>query len=595
MKIYIFCVGKMLECHGGGVDPTRSLKRNERTDYLTRSSEKFKRRYLTRSSTKNRTICSADETTGLSISGNLYRDHNQGVWNEISEEVANEMSKCVVSLALMDGGTVLFACSGIAVQCDKRATRFLTSASLVKALHVKRKDHDNLKVQVRHFENVTTGFLGDYDLDQNIATVNVMNFPSPKPVVWCNRVCTPHCKVASLGMDPSGKLMGTDGILKDAPSRSEWRGNLTVSTFSEVCDGGPLFSFDGRFGGMNLFLSTERTFFLQTFEPLLWLCSSTPLYKFKRPPRLNSNREREAYRDVRVLESLGYPALPESVSNDDMILVNNFEDAFGDEYGKGIWKKLSETGSSNICENIVALASFNGDRRLFACTGFFIKWNGCTTILTSASLIRDPDDDAKILENLRIEVKRPNKQQAEGTLQHYNLHYNVALVFVEDFCSREPAIIHDRWYDNCKLLAVGCCFKSGMLMASTGYQFVGPLIFDCEYLEYTKCRITKAGIGGPLVQLDGTFVGMNFYDEMDGTPYLSSSVILAVLDSFKTRNVSEDGHDGKKSHVRDWIMDGDNSVWPNSWPVPEPFWCHRNDLRKHKAEIWRSRPHLIDL
>ncbi|CAL4945475.1 unnamed protein product [Urochloa decumbens] len=448
----------MLECHSSGVDSTRILKRNERTGYLTRSSKKCKRKYLTRSSTKKRTICSAEETTGLSISGNLNRDYNQGVWNEISEEVANELSKCVVSLALMDGGTVLFACSGIAVQ-------------------------------------------------------------------------------SSLGMDPSGKLMGTDGILKDAPSRSEWRGNLTVSTFSEVCDGGPLFSFDGRFGGMNLFLSTERTFFLQTFRPLLWLCSCAPLYKFKRPPRLNSNREREAYRDVRVLESLGYPTIPESVSNDDMILVNNFEDVFGDEYGKGVWKKLSETGSSNICENIVALASFNGDRRLFACTGFFIKWNGCTAILTSASLIRDPDDDAKILENLRIEVKRPNKQQAEGTLQHYNLHYNVALVFVEDFCSREPAIILDRWYDNCKLLAVGCCFKSGMLMASTGYQFVGPFIFDCECLEYTKCRITKAGIGGPLVKLDGTFVGMNFYDEMDGTPYLSSSVILAVLDSFKTRYV----------------------------------------------------------
>nr|TKW18963.1 hypothetical protein SEVIR_5G467232v2 [Setaria viridis] len=130
-----------------------------------------------------------------------------------------------------------------------------------------------------------------------------------------------------------------------------------------------------------------------------------------------------------------------------------------------------------------------------------------------------------------------------------------------------------------------------MLMASTGYQFVGPFIFDCEYLEYTKCRITKAGIGGPLLKFDGTFVGMNFYDQMEGTPYLSSSVILAILDNFKTkRNVSEGGHDRKKSRVLDWTMDDDDSYRPNSWPVPKPFWCHTGDLKKHKAKIWRRRP-----
>ena len=42
---------------------------------------------------------------------------------------------------------MLFACSGVAIDCDGRdATRFMSSASLVKALNDKRKDHDNLKV-----------------------------------------------------------------------------------------------------------------------------------------------------------------------------------------------------------------------------------------------------------------------------------------------------------------------------------------------------------------------------------------------------------------------------------------------------------------
>lgn len=54
-----FSVGKMPECQRGGVDPTRSWKRNEIADDLTGSS------------TENKTICKREETTGLSISGLL--------------------------------------------------------------------------------------------------------------------------------------------------------------------------------------------------------------------------------------------------------------------------------------------------------------------------------------------------------------------------------------------------------------------------------------------------------------------------------------------------------------------------------------------
>lgn len=43
-----------------------------------------------------------------------------------------------------------------------------------------------------------------------------------------------------------------------------------------------------------------------------------------------------------------------------MILVNTFEDPFGDEFGQGVWKELDGTVSSNIQANTVALASFDG-------------------------------------------------------------------------------------------------------------------------------------------------------------------------------------------------------------------------------------------
>jgi hypothetical protein len=45
---------------------------------------------------------------------------------------------------------------------------------------------------------------------------------------------------------------------------------------------------------------------------------------------------------------------------------------------------------------------YAGERRFFACSGLVIEWNGCTIILTSASLVRDPNDENKIAEKLKV-------------------------------------------------------------------------------------------------------------------------------------------------------------------------------------------------
>lgn len=44
----------------------------------------------------------------------------------------------------------------------------------------------------------------------------------------------------------------------------------------------------------------------------------------------------------------------------------------------------------------------------------------------------------------------------------------------------------------------------------------------------------QAGIGGPLVDFDGNFVGMNFYD-MEQTPYLPRDIILEVIRRFDAK------------------------------------------------------------
>lgn len=97
------------------------------------------------------------------------------------------------------------------------------------------------------------------------------------------------------------------------------------------------------------------------------------------------------------------------------------------------------------------------------------------------------------LRHLQIEVLLPTNQRVEGTLQHYNVHYNVALVSVKGFRASHPAKIRHLWNDHsCDVVAVGYCFKSGKLMAARGEQFGRPATLDCnKYLCYSTCKITK--------------------------------------------------------------------------------------------------------
>lgn len=43
------------------------------------------------------------------------------------------------------------------------------------------------------------------------------------------------------------------------------------------------------------------------------------------------------------------------------VLVNTFEDTFGDIYGEGIWSEFNKITRSSLNRNVVALASFKGD------------------------------------------------------------------------------------------------------------------------------------------------------------------------------------------------------------------------------------------
>ncbi|XP_015691896.1 uncharacterized protein LOC102717244 isoform X2 [Oryza brachyantha] len=236
----------------------------------------------------------------------------------------------------------------------------------------------------------------------------------------------------------------------------------------------------------------------------------------------------------------------------ELIWCKSFEEKFEGD----IWSELSKELPSALSECVVALASFDEDGMHFACTGIFID-RYPARILTSASLVRNYHNKSKIDDNLKIEVCLQNKSRVIATLKHYDLCYNVAVV--EMICFRSPYAIElkkaIRLTSGIDVVAVGCCFKGCKLMATKGVLVDGLSKLDCRALGVSTCKITKAGIGGPLIDNCRNFIGMNFYDKEE-TPFLPREQIQEVLRQF----------DSEEHNAAKTIDRGD----PYRWPVPDP-------------------------
>ncbi|KAF8732711.1 hypothetical protein HU200_015046 [Digitaria exilis] len=210
-----------------------------------------------------------------------------------------------------------------------------------------------------------------------------------------------------------------------------------------------------------------------------------------------------------------------------MTLVNTYEEVFGDLWDKGVWRELGKKASI-INRSVVALASFNGDFTVICHLLFHI----CT-------------GHNQLIIKIMIEVLLPDKQQRKGKLEHYSLHYNVALVSVQGIRDLRTADIQAQLdYGNLsRVAAVGRCFRSGTLMAASGDLVSWSGRLDCKFIVRSSCKITKAGIGGPLVNMGGKIIGMNFYSEKIGTPFLLWKEIDKILSYFKEKRSKIDGPD----------------------------------------------------
>ncbi|GJM98713.1 hypothetical protein PR202_ga15744 [Eleusine coracana subsp. coracana] len=337
---------------------------------------------------------------------------------------------------------------GIVIRSDPSITTLLTSASLVRCSHDENRIEDHLVIRVCFESQYTIGWLGSFDLDHNLAFVNIQTPRFPVASLDHQVQLDSWNKILAVGrVFNSTKLMGTSGLLKDTMSMHDLE-EAAVSTckISKAATGGPLIDLSVHFHSLNFF-GGENALFL---------------------PR-DENKEGGDH-------ATG------------MDIIECSEDCKLDHSKGDVLNELGVELASHLAPSVVSLASFNGKTRQFACSGIFIDYDLRVSVLTSASLVKSADDENKIDHNLQIKVYFPNGLDVRGTLQYCNLQYNIAVMntaVVPDFC---PLNIY-----NPVRAEIGC----------------------------------KDGTGGPVVDFNGNFIGMNFYGE-GKTPFLPGDVILEL-------------------------------------------------------------------
>ncbi|KAM0893843.1 hypothetical protein ACQ4PT_024844 [Festuca glaucescens] len=516
---------------------------------------------------------------------------------------ASHLRLGVVSIALFNEDVMVYACSGAAVRHWHANIRdhhriFVTSARLAHKFNDNRTRDDNLRIEVYTHDNATLQrFLGLYDENLDIAMVTSFNLKCVYTLDTCNPVDLPrgtrNNKLFAFGRATTGTLMGT----KCSHPVFNDKGLVSVTCkISETGLGGPVIYFgrdgSGHIAGLITGYCQEKTTFVPTkilhewLKSLLLITSETSHFRgYSLPDGVKTVIPSGFVVRSKILQSLGYPLPPPLVFELNGRLASRFEEYFGQfhywdgypfdipyRYGgeKLIWEQFGKDVMNKISQCVVTIASFNGKIRSFACTGLLIKGRDCPFVLTSASLVRTGDAEGKINETLSIEVFLPPNHSTEGILEMYHQNYNIAIFRLKHdlntAISPQDIFTSQESRNNKSVVAIGRAPKGahGLLMASMGevkgkYNVVtkrknkhltGPrqgLDLDCEELLLSACQIKEAGIGGPLIGLDGSFIGMNFYDESGTTPFLPRIEILRVL--YKGFSLLE------------------------RWPVSKPYWC----------------------
>ncbi|XP_058182151.1 putative protease Do-like 14 isoform X2 [Rhododendron vialii] len=242
--------------------------------------------------------------------------------------------------------------------------------------------------------------------------------------------------------------------------------------------------------------------------------------------------------------------------------------SFSEEFDRDIYANMdldidTKRAAQKVSASLVSLVSRTGSEPFFMGSGTIIESEEVdgthfSTILTSASLLRSTPESDAIPDDIKIDVYLSDGKSSEGQVFTYDFHYNIATIkiktdlafpsatlrFLDDSISVDPSAISEssqlrRHSDLFKLcpgdmvVAVGRYFDQPYeLMAAPGKFSLDVFKFDCKELFRATCQISKCGIGGPLINLYGEVIGVNFYDRIC-TPFLPINITAKCLEHFK--------------------------------------------------------------
>lgn len=194
-----------------------------------------------------------------------------------------------------------------------------------------------------------------------------------------------------------------------------------------------------------------------------------------------------------------------------------------------------------------------GGETFVAASGIILESScGEAIILTSSVVIADPKNIFEI--HIRLSDGTSYKGRVLGSDPYYNLAalkiepdallpaslvrpVDDSLAADDDLQQRSSSSVYFNLTCGETLMAIGRHWKSPYnLMSSGGLFSAGRCYLHCEELCRLDCRISKSGIGGPVVNSHGEVIGISFYARRF-TPFLPINFALKWWDQWKTNTV----------------------------------------------------------
>ncbi|GJN36064.1 hypothetical protein PR202_gb24892 [Eleusine coracana subsp. coracana] len=167
---------------------------------------------------------------------------------------------------------------------------------------------------------------------------------------------------------------------------------------------------------------------------------------------------------------------------------------------------------------VVGLSSYVDGKLLAQCSGILIKLNEedqVATILTSADLIctkfpsiHDKSTTREFAPHAKVDVHLLDDSIADGHLLNYHKHYNIAVLEVTVKESFQLPNLSSEVKLAQEVFVLGRDASLNLIVSHGRVDYMGPGLFENNHYMYITCGVAKCGTGGPVIDFDGTFVGM---------------------------------------------------------------------------------------